>query len=56
MAGIPAICLSAWSYVPFFVSHVIWTIFAWRIKEKELAYLNLGALGLDVWAIAVRVL
>lgn len=56
MAGFPAICLSAWSYVPFFVSHIIWTVFAWRLKEKELTYLNLGALGLDVWAIVTRVL
>lgn len=55
MAGFPEICLSPWSYGPFVVSHVIWTVFAWRIKEKELMALNLGALLLDFWAIAARV-
>lgn len=54
MAGFPIICLSAWSYVPFFVSHVVWSVFAWKLKEKELMWLNLGALGLDTWAILMR--
>lgn len=56
MAAFPAVCLSPLSYVPFFVSHVVWSVFAWKIREKELFYLNLGALGLDTWAILVRVL
>lgn len=54
MAIEPQVCLSPYTYIPFAVSHIIWTLVAIHNKDKELFWLNLGVLGLDVWAILVR--
>lgn len=55
MAAVPIFALSPWAFLPFFLSHLIWAVFAWKLREKELMWLNLGALGLDVWAILARI-
>lgn len=54
MAVAPQVCLSPYTYVPFAISHIIWTIMAFRNHDKELMWLNVGVLCLDIWAIIVR--
>lgn len=54
MAYAPQVSLSPWAFSPFLVAHVIWAIYTWYLGERELFYLNLGATGLDLWAILAR--
>ncbi len=54
MAAAPAFSLSPWAFVPFAVAHVVWTFCAHLMRERELFWLNVGALALDIWAIVAR--
>lgn len=54
MAVAPQVSLLAAAFVPFAICHILWAGMAVRLKDKELFWLNMGALALDLWAIVAR--
>lgn len=46
--------LIVWPFVGFLVGHVLWTIFACRMREWSLFALNVSFVLLDTYAIWLR--
>jgi uncharacterized membrane protein len=50
----PELSVQAWTFMGFFIGHVIWIITGLRMKKITLVEMNVGFLLLDTWAIWVR--
>ena len=43
-----------WPYILFGCGHILWSVFAYRIKDMPLFWLNIGLIPLDIYAIYIR--
>lgn len=41
-------------YVAFFISHVLWSFFAWKIRDVALLYQFLFFIPIDIYAMYIR--
>lgn len=45
----------AWVFSLFLIGHIIWSIYAYTLKEKSLLFLNIGFIPIDFYAMVVRI-
>lgn len=46
---------SIWIFILFAVGHIIWSVYAIRLREWSLLGLNAGFLPIDIWAMLIRI-
>jgi hypothetical protein len=49
------LALTWWAFVGFFVGHIIWSVFAFKVKDWALFALNFFFLFIDIYAITIRI-